>query len=69
MAARAREVEEVLDAVRDFLNRGHAERAGVAFDGVERAEDVVEQRGVARTLVEREQRGLDRARGDPELRP
>ena len=61
VTAGAREVEQVLDAVRDFLDRRHAERAGVALDRVERAEDVVEQLGVARALVERKQRGLDRA--------
>ena len=61
VTAGAREIEQVLDAMCDFLDRGHPERAGVALDRVKRAEDVVEERGVARTVVEREQSGFDRS--------
>ena len=59
--ARTREVEQVLDLVRHAFDRDDAERRRVALDGVERAEDVVEQSGVLRTFVELEQRRLDGA--------
>ena len=54
-------VEEVLHSMGDLLNRGHAERAGVALDRMEGAEDVVQQRDITRAFVERQERRLDRA--------
>ena len=49
--AGAGQVEQVLDAVRELLDRRDAERAGVALDRVERPEDVVEELDVGRARL------------------
>ena len=59
--AGAGEVEQALDAVRQLLHRGDAERAGVALDRVERPEDVVEQLDVGGRAFELQDDALDGA--------
>ena len=59
--ARSRAVEQRLDRVRRGLKAGEAERARVAFDRVERAEDSVEQVGVAGCRFETQNQRLDGA--------
>lgn len=59
--ARTRQVEEVLHLVCHLLHGGDPERPGVALDGMERAEDVVEQLDVAGCGLELQHDALDRA--------
>ena len=45
------DVEEVLDAVSDFRDGGHAQRACVPLDGVEMTKNVAEKRRVQTSLA------------------
>ena len=61
MLSGAREIEQVLDLVRELLDRRDAEGTGVPLHGVERPEDVVQQLDVGGRRFELEQDRFDRA--------